>query len=123
MDGASALAISADGRFVVAGMANGELLVLPLDANEPHLLLGHEGAVTAVWISPECDRIMSAGEDGTVRTWDVPTGPCLQSLPRKEFLALLRAQTNVRIVTDARAENGYREELDRFPGWATAPTW
>jgi len=122
-DAVNSLAISADGRFVVAGMDDGEVMVLPLDANEPHLLLGHEGAVTAVWISPECDRIMSAGEDGTVRVWDVPAGPPQQTLPRKEFMALLRAQTNIRVVTDAKAENGYRTEFDRFPGWMTAPAW
>jgi len=124
------LKISPNGRFVVAGMVGGEVWVLPLDEKEPHVLLGHEGdvsavwgGVTAVWISPESDRIFTAAKDGTVRIWDVPQGRPLHNLPLDELLATLRAQTNLRVVVDAKAENGYRIEYHKFPGWETAPTW
>ena len=79
--------------------------------------------VGALWISPKSDRIYSAAADGTVRIWHVPQGRPLQNLPLAELLTTLRAQTNLRVVVDAKAENGYRIEYDRFPGWETAPTW
>jgi WD40 repeat protein len=124
-DALYALAISPDARFVVAGMLDGEVWVLPLDSPQPHVLLGHEGGVSGVWITPESDRIYSAAQDGTVRIWEVPdfSRPPLHTLPRARLLATLRAQTNMRIVVDADAENGYRIEHDRFAGWETTPSW
>lgn len=116
-------ALSPDGRFVAVGMHDGELWVLPLDTDEPHVLLGHEGGVGAVWIPPESDRIYSAAADGTVRIWSVPGGVPLHTLPLPELLAVLRAQTNLRVVPDAKAADGYRVVFDRFPGWQTAPAW
>ncbi len=123
-DGTWSLAMSPDARFLVAGMAGGEVIVQFLDEEEPHLLLGHDGSVTAVWISPDSDEIRSASKDGTVRVWQVPEGKPLQTLPREELLDILRAQTNLRIVTDPDAEDGYRIVYDDFPGWEnTPPGW
>ena len=116
-------AISPDGSFVVSGTYKGEVFVLPLDSDEPYMLPGHDGPVTALWISPESDEIRTAGTDGTVRIWDVPDGPRTHSLPHAEFLDILRAQTNMRVVTDIDADEGYRIVYDRFPGWEKAPVW
>ena len=121
--GTSALAISPDARFVVAGRNDGEVWCLRLDEEEPYILLGHEGPVGAVWITPESDRIYSASSDGTARIWEVPQGRPLHNLPIAELLATLRAQTNMRVVVDAKAPNGYQIVYDTFPGWAKAPTW
>jgi WD40 repeat protein len=121
--GTQTLAISPDARFVVAGRVDGEVWVLPLDAAEPHVVLGHEGPVGALWISPESDRIYSAAQDGTVRIWDVPQGQPLHACPLPELLEVLRAQTNMRIALDSRATNGYRIDYVRFPGWKTTPAW
>jgi WD40 repeat protein len=122
-EGIKCLTISADGSLVAAGTNEGRVLLLPLDSDEPHVLFGHEGAVRAVWISPGNDEIRSTGDDGTVRIWEMPEGPPLISRPRGELLDILRAQTNVRVVVDAEAEDGYRVVYDPFPGWKTAPTW
>jgi hypothetical protein len=65
--------------------------------------------------------IMSASPDGTVKVWDIPQGRPLHDRPIEEFLALLRAQTNMRIVPDADEDVGYRITYDPFPGWAEPP--
>ena len=122
-DETTALAISPNARFIVAGRSDGEVWVLQLDEKEPHVLLGHEGWVGALWISPESDRICSAANDGTVRIWAVPKGVVLHTLPLPKLLDALRAQTNMRVVLDPKAPDGYRIKYDRFPGWEKAPIW
>ena len=115
--------ISPDASFVVAAMDDNRVLVLPLDSDEPYLLLGHTDCVDAVWVSPDSKEIRSAGEDGLVLSWDVPTGPRLHSMPYAELVEFLRRQTNMRVVPDVDAEDGYRIVYDRFPGWETVPGW
>jgi WD40 repeat protein len=123
LGGLSSGAISPDGSFVVAGKNGGEVYFLPLDAEEPYLMIGHESRVGAVWISPSCDEIRTASSDGTVCIWKIPNGPRTHNLPHAEFLAMLRAQTNMRVISDVEAQEGFRIEYDPFPGWETAPTW
>jgi serine/threonine protein kinase/WD40 repeat protein len=119
----SKLVISPNGEFVAMSGAHGELLVLPLDSNEPHVLWGHDKPIKGIWISPDSDEIRTASSDGTFCIWEVPNGPRTQNLPHDELLAVLRAQTNMRIVFDADSKEGYRIEYDPFPGWETAPEW
>jgi basic membrane protein A len=54
-------------------------------------LAGHSGAVTAVSLSPNGNRLATASEDGTVRLWDVATG--------QQLLNLLQAGTSIDDVT------------------------
>ena len=49
-----------------------------------HLLQGHEGYVSQVEFSPNGDRIVSSGADGTVRLWDVSSGKQLHLLQGHE---------------------------------------
>jgi WD40 repeat protein len=117
----NALALSPDAEFVVAGMDDNTVLVLYLDSEEPYLLLGHTDWVSDVWISPDSKEIRSVGADGLVLSWDVPTGRPLHTLPHAELVDYLRRQTNMRVIPDVEAEEGYRIEYDRFPGWETLP--
>jgi len=105
----------------VAGSIDGEVIVLNLDAEEPHVLYGHDDVVGAVWISPDGDEIRSAGGDGMVYSWDVPSGRRVHAMPHAEFVEFLRAQTNMRAIPDVDAPDGYRITYDPFPGWAEPP--
>jgi len=45
------------------------------------------------------------------------------TLPRGEFMARLRALTNLRAVPAKGSSTGYRLDLAPFPGWEEVPTW
>ena len=91
----------------------------------PHLLIGHEGPVDSIAISPDGKWIASTGEDNTLRLWPMPdlTKPPLHLLPHDELIAKLQSLTNLRAVRDPKAEGGWAIELDEFPGWKEVPTW
>jgi WD40 repeat protein len=120
-DNLNSLAISPDAGFVVAGTRDSEVYVLHLDSDEPHLLSGHDSVVSAIWISPDSREIRTAGTDGLVLCWDIPTGKSMHAVPHTEFVQFLQAQTNMRVILDNDAVGGYRIEYDRFPGWETSP--
>jgi len=112
------------GTLLVTAGGDGLVRVGPVDESaEPHLLFGHEGEVQTVAVSHDGKRIASVGFDGTLRIWPMPTGTPFHTLPRDELLAKLRALTNVRAVEDDESANGYRLDLDPFPGWENVPTW
>jgi serine/threonine protein kinase/WD40 repeat protein len=119
--GTLSLAISPDGRFIVAGRTDGEVLVLPREADTPHVLMGHDQPVRCLWISPESDEIRSVDRHGKLCVWQVPRGKPLLARSHREFMAILRAQTNMRAVPDVDAADGYRITYDPFPGWAELP--
>jgi serine/threonine protein kinase/WD40 repeat protein len=118
-------AFDASGTVAATGDSEGIIRVAPLSGGEPHLLLGHEGTVTDVAISPDGRWIASAGEDNTLRLWPMPDldQPPLHTLPHDELLAKLESLTNIRVVRDPESAEGWKVTLDPFPGWAEVPTW
>ena len=127
----SKLAIAPDESFVVAGYAGGALRVRHLAEDRPHYLPGaKDWALPAVadwvsnlWIDPRGYWIAAITGKGHLSYWPVPRGRPLHDRPLDEFLDLLRAQTNIRVVTDPDSPEGYREISTEFTGWDTVPGW
>jgi WD40 repeat protein len=68
------VAISSNAAWLVAGAANGEVrLANTGDAAVTGRVAGHDGAVTDVSVHADVQRFASAGLDGTVRLWRLPT--------------------------------------------------
>ena len=113
------------GEVVVTGNEQGVLRVGHWSEGEPHLLMGHEGGVQHVAISPDRRWIASTGEDDTLRLWPMPDldKPPLHTLPHDELIAKLESLTNLRAVRDPDSPDGWSVILDPFPGWQEVPEW
>jgi WD40 repeat protein len=122
------VALDPSGTVIVTGDAQGVVRVGPADGGEPHLLLGHTGAMdmpgNRVAVSPD-GRWIASATGGEIRLWPMPdvTKPPLHTLPLDEILAKLHELTNVRVVKDDASPTGYRVEIGPFPGWKDVPTW
>jgi serine/threonine protein kinase/WD40 repeat protein len=121
---ARAMTLDPSGTVVVTGDQEGVVRVGRLGGGEPHLLLGHEGVVRRVAISEDRRWIASAG-DGTLQIWPMPDldQPPIQTLPHDELVAKLESLTNIRVVRDPGSPEGWKVDLDPFPGWKNVPTW
>jgi hypothetical protein len=116
--------LSPSGRIVVTGDHDGVVRVGPVTGEEPHLLLGHQGPVSAVAISPD-ERWIASVSDESISIWPMPDvkKPPLHTLPYAELLAKLDALTNLRVVRDAASAAGWKLDIGPFPGWKDVPTW
>jgi serine/threonine protein kinase/WD40 repeat protein len=117
-------ALDSTGRIVVTGDVAGILRAGPVTGEEPHLLLGHTGVVSALAVSPDGRWIASEGDD-VIHLWPMPdvTKPPLQTLPHAELMMKLDALTNLRVVPDASSSTGWKLDIGPFPGWKEVPTW
>ena len=73
-DVVTALAVSADSRYLVGGGWSGVTVWSLRRRAELCRMEGHEGAVRAVAISPDCRLAASAGDDQTVQLWNIENG-------------------------------------------------
>jgi WD40 repeat protein len=128
--GVTALAIAPDESFVATGLVNGCFQVKFLDAEGHHHLPGpimdatdNPQAIVQVQIDPHGRWLTAITMNSRVVHWPVPRGCQPQDRPLKELLAMLRAQTNLRVVMDSSSPAGYRVTAIPFNGWETTPTW
>ena len=75
-----------------------------------------------LWIDPTCHWILVASPSA-IRYWPVPRGEPMLDRPLDEFLAILKAQTSLRVVLDVESPQGYRWAAPEFPGWEKVPSW
>jgi WD40 repeat protein len=111
------VALSADGRFLVAGTSAGELCIWRVADHTPLLAFaGHTGPIRGVALSEEGDHLASASEDGTVKLWQLPEG---------RELAVLGGHTTP-VYSVALSANGQLVASGGFDGvirlWNTAST-
>ena len=74
-DPATALAISPDGRSVLAGLLDGNIVLWEIASQKERLRLrGHLGRVNDVVFGRDGLRALSGGDDGQVILWNLTTG-------------------------------------------------
>jgi WD40 repeat protein len=117
--------LDASGTLLATADKDGIVRVGRISTPEPHLLMGHKGAISAVAISPDLRWIASTGGDNTLRLWPMPDldEPPLHALPHDELMAKLKSLTNLRAVRDPKTGTDWKIELGPFPGWKDVPTW
>jgi WD40 repeat protein/DNA-binding winged helix-turn-helix (wHTH) protein len=121
----SRIALDPSGAVAATGSFDGIVRVGRLAGGEPHILMGHEGALDSIAISPDLRWVATSGEDNTLRLWPMPdlSKPPLHTLPHEELLAKLKSLTNLRAVRDPSSSTGWKIEVGRFPGWRDVPVW
>ncbi len=68
------VAVAADGRTVALAAADGKIwFVAPGSEEAPVPVDAHRGTTQALAFSPGGDRLVSGGNDGVARLWDVPS--------------------------------------------------
>jgi len=76
--------ISKDGKWIVSAGGyhgeKGEIRIWGCDGGLVGEIRGHRGPINGVCVSPDGTRIISGGEDMTVRVWDMATGRELHTL-------------------------------------------
>ncbi len=93
------LAVTAD-NLLIAGDVTGVIYLWSMAAGTFQRLEGHRAAVIALVLTPDGQQLMTGGDDGMVRIWDLPSGRLLQTL--QEYPAVDMVGWGIRLATDGR---------------------
>ena len=70
-----ALALSRDGRFAAAAMADNTIQIWEAAAGKKRMTLkGHSDRITSIAFSPDSRRVVTSSWDGTAKIWNLRTG-------------------------------------------------
>jgi WD40 repeat protein len=111
---AATLALGPRGTLIGAGSRNGMASVLTVDARVEQILAGHDGRVTAMTFDSAGRRALTAGEDGTVRLWDVASVPGRTTISVNIPVQAALSRDGARILTASR--DGAARLFDRGTG-------
>jgi WD40 repeat protein len=117
--------VAAGAGDIVAVPGPDGVLVGRIASDAFHLLVGHEGDVDRVAVSPDGRWVATTGIDNTLRLWPMPdlSKPPLHTLPHDELVAKLHSLTNLRVVRAPESPAGWKIEVGPFPGWKDVPDW
>lgn len=80
---ARGVAFAADNQTIFAGLDDGTVKFLKVsDGKETRTLAAHKGAVTALALTPKGETLITAGVDGAVQLWALPS-----AMPRAKLVA------------------------------------
>ena len=81
----AAVALSPDGRLAAAGTMVGVVYICDLTGRDnPRVLVGHDGPVSALQFSDDARVMVTASADGTICLWNTGTGVLIRRLPGHE---------------------------------------
>lgn len=115
---ASTLTLGPRGMLLGAGSRSGVANVTAVDAQDEQILAGHDGHVRAIAIDSTGRYALTAGEDGTVRVWDVAGVPGRTSITVNIPVHAAISRAGARVVTSSR--DGAARLFDRATG---AKSW
>jgi WD40 repeat protein len=102
------LAVSADGRIVAWGDGQAVRLWDTVARKDLIAPIGHRAAVTGLGISKDGKTLVSHGEDGALRRWDLVSDKQLQNLPMPAGTTIAAIAPNCDIAALANADGTIR---------------
>jgi small GTP-binding protein len=79
-DIAMALAVTADSRYAIIGLANGKVALWQMSTAECiKRFSGHETPILSIAASPDGRKVVSMCDDGSVKVWDLESKRCVSS--------------------------------------------
>ncbi len=89
---ANSVAFTPDGQFMAAGMSYGVVRLWSTDTWEQvQVFEDHPYAVRAIAISSDGKTLVSAGDDQTLKVWNLETGKPLRTIALDEFDGIVRS--------------------------------
>ena len=86
-DGATSIALSADGMYLATGSSNGSIRLRDIRGGGERILRSHEDRVSSIAFGPRGLHFASGGEHGTLRLWNIegqrPIGDKLRGHTRR----------------------------------------
>lgn len=129
----TSVTFSGDGRLLAAGQcghgvshseslslcASGAVQIWDTTTGRPHRqpLQGHNGSITDVAFSPQGNLLATAGEDDTLRLWDVATGKEIVQLRTDTAKSVFPAQRVVKFSPDGSLVASFNDQGSPISLW------